>query len=185
MTRTTYDGINDDATPEESVSWVLTRRDAGIDPSVYCDEAVRPQVRAAFGTHGVPEPHWWVAQYDGIAELLAGAVAKQCKTTPGWDESVVADCWPGVDPEAAPTPEENDMSTTSANGRAGLSWQQGARHVVQVTYDPAGGDPDLPGGPSADDRAARAVLGAGEGLREGNTRIRRPHGHLLRRDPRG
>ena len=35
------------------------------------------------------------------------------------------------------------MSTTSVNGRAGLSWQQGARHVVQVTYDPAGGDPDL------------------------------------------
>lgn len=140
---TVLDVENGDATPEESVNWVLTRRHAGIDPSVYCDEAAWPQVRAAFGTHGVPEPHWWVAQYDGIAELPAGAVAKQYKTAPGWDESIVADYWPGVDPEAAPTPEENNMSTTSANGRAGLSWQQGARHVVQVTYDPAGGDPDL------------------------------------------
>ena len=61
-----------------------------------------PQVRAVFGARDVPEPHWWVAQYDGIAELPAGAVAKQYKTTPGWDESVVADYWPGVDPERRP-----------------------------------------------------------------------------------
>ena len=35
------------------------------------------------------------------------------------------------------------MSTTSVEGRAGLSWAAGTRHVVQVTYDPAGGDPAL------------------------------------------
>lgn len=50
-------------------------------------------------------------------------------------------------PEPAPTtipqPEEDDMSTTSVNGRAGLSWPQGSRHVVQVTYDPNLGNPAL------------------------------------------
>lgn len=34
------------------------------------------------------------------------------------------------------TQEEDDMSTTSQNGRAGLGWAKGAKHVVQVTYDP-------------------------------------------------
>lgn len=46
-------------------------------------------------------------------------------------------------PAPAPSIEEDEMSTTSVNGRAGLSWAAGSRHVVQVTYDPAGGDPVL------------------------------------------
>lgn len=144
----TNDGIvldveNGDATPEEAVGWVLMRRGAGFDPSVYCGEPVWPQVRAAFSARDVPEPHWWVARYDDVAVLPAGAVAKQYKTTPAWDESVVADYWPGVDSPPSPGFEEDEMSTTSVNGRAGLSWPQGTRHVVQVTYDPAGGDPGL------------------------------------------
>lgn len=44
---------------------------------------------------------------------------------------------------AAPAAEEDDMSTTSNAGRAGISWPQGSRHVVQVTYDPNLGDPAL------------------------------------------
>lgn len=49
-----------------------------------------------------------------------------------------------LDPAPIPTPMEDDMSTTSnAQGRAGLSWAAGAKHVIQVTYDPAGGDPHL------------------------------------------
>jgi hypothetical protein len=43
----------------------------------------------------------------------------------------------------AATPQEDEMSTTSVNGRAGLSWPAGTRHVAQVTYDPAPGDPVL------------------------------------------
>lgn len=34
------------------------------------------------------------------------------------------------------TPQEEDMSTTSRNGRAGLGWAKGAKHIVQLTYDP-------------------------------------------------
>lgn len=39
-----------------------------------------------------------------------------------------------------PTEDDEDMSTTSVNGRAGLSWAAGSRHVVQVNYDGAGGN---------------------------------------------
>lgn len=138
------------ATPQEAVNWVLTRRHSGADPTVYCNETEWATVRAAFSTHDVLEPYWWVARYDGAATIPAGAIAKQYKTTASWDESVVADYWPGVDPAPEPAPsaapqleEDEDMSTTSVNGRAGLSWPQGSRHVVQVTYDPHAGDPAL------------------------------------------
>jgi hypothetical protein len=52
---------------------------------------------------------------------------------------------PRTDPQTTPhtTTTEDDMSTTSIAGRAGLSWPAGSRHVVQVTYDPRDGDPKL------------------------------------------
>lgn len=51
---------------------------------------------------------------------------------------------PAPHPAAPAAPStEDEMSTTSTNGRAGLSWPAGTRHVVQVTYDPAPGDPKL------------------------------------------
>lgn len=46
-------------------------------------------------------------------------------------------------PVPTPTSEDEDMSTTSYLGRAGVSWAAGSKHVIQVTYDPAGGDPSL------------------------------------------
>jgi hypothetical protein len=50
-----------------------------------------------------------------------------------------------ADPQLTPHPTatEDEMSTTSIAGRAGLSWAAGSRHVVQVTYDPRDGDPHL------------------------------------------
>jgi hypothetical protein len=107
-----------DATPAESVGWVLARRAAGADPSVYCNASTWPLVQAAFHARGVAEPHYWIAKYDGIASLPAGAVAKQHSgdVPPGIDISVVADYWPGVDAPASnpgpsiPAQEEEDMS---------------------------------------------------------------------------
>ncbi|MBR7838066.1 hypothetical protein KDL01_32635 [Actinospica durhamensis] len=54
-----------------------------------------------------------------------------------------APLWDIRPPARSATPQEDDMTTTSVNGRAGLSWPAGSRHVVQVTYDPAAGDPTL------------------------------------------
>jgi hypothetical protein len=43
---------------------------------------------------------------------------------------------------ASTTTEDDEMSTTSQNGRAGLAWAAGTRHVFEVNYA-AAGQPDL------------------------------------------
>ena len=105
-----------DATPAQAPGWVKRRRAAGADPSVYCNSSTWPAVRAAFRAAGVAEPHYWIAQYDGVATIPAGAIAKQYRNTAGYDESIVADYWPGVDPAPNPTPEP-DMPLTAADAK--------------------------------------------------------------------
>jgi hypothetical protein len=110
---TVLDVETGDASPDQAPGWVLMRRRAGVDPSVYCNSSTWPAVRAAFHAAGVAEPHYWIAQYDGDPTIPAGAVAKQYLSTTGWDESSVAAHWPGVDP-STPTPEP-DMPLTAAD----------------------------------------------------------------------
>lgn len=106
-------------TPAQSVDWVLMRRRAGIDPTVYCNQTDPvtgwPAVRAAFRARGVAEPHYWVAKYDGVQSIPAGAIGKQYEDdeTHGWDLSVIAEHWPGIDP----TPEV-DMPLTVQDVKA-------------------------------------------------------------------
>jgi hypothetical protein len=98
-----------DATPDQCPPWVLMRRRAGVDPTVYCSEAWWPYVINAFKSQGVPEPHYWVAAYPGPGPVLyPGSVAHQHTDAGGYDLSVVADYWPGVDaPQGGPvTPDE-------------------------------------------------------------------------------
>lgn len=89
-----------DATPAEAPGWVLLRRAAGADPTVYCNASTWPAVRAAFAAARVAEPHYWIAKYDGDPTIPDGAVAKQYRgnVAPGIDVSAVRDYWPGVDP---------------------------------------------------------------------------------------
>lgn len=93
-----------DATPAESVGWVKRRRLAGFDPSVYCNASVWPAVRKAFKDAGIPEPHYWIAKWDGIAQIPQGAVAKQYKNGPDYDTSIVSNYWAGVDKSNNPRP---------------------------------------------------------------------------------
>jgi hypothetical protein len=109
-----------DATPAQAPGWVSMRRRAGVDPSVYCDASTWPTVREEFRRHGMREPHYWIARYDGVARIPAGAVAKQYANPPlhgrgHFDLSVVADFWPGV--------EEDDMQPSDpANDPGGGRW---------------------------------------------------------------
>jgi hypothetical protein len=102
------------ATPAQSVDWVLMRRRAGIDPTVYCGRNTWwPQIRAAFKARGVPEPHYWVADYavsQTNPQIPAGAIALQYRDAGSYDLSIVADHWPGVDP-----PQEADMPLTTTD----------------------------------------------------------------------
>ena len=87
------------STPGNAPGWVVRRRAAGIDPTVYCSLSAWPTVRAAFATAHVAEPHWWVAAYPGNgAQLYPGSIAHQYANPGPVDISVVADYWPGVDP---------------------------------------------------------------------------------------
>lgn len=101
-----------DSTPAQAPGWVVSRRHAGVDPTVYCSAATWPAVQAAFRNAGVTEPHYWIADYDNDPTIPTGARAKQYKNTAGYDVSSVAAYWPGVDPQPNP---EDEMTLTQAD----------------------------------------------------------------------
>jgi len=90
------------ANPDQAPGWVMRRRAAGADPSVYCSLGLWKTVWDQFTAQGVPIPHWWIAAYPGIGpQLYEGTHAHQYQdsSTSGghWDTSVVAGFWPGID----------------------------------------------------------------------------------------
>jgi hypothetical protein len=87
-----------DATPAQCPGWVVKRRAAGQDPTVYCSFSAWPVVKAAFTAAKVTEPHYWIAAYPGNGpNLYSGSIAHQYANPGPVDISVVADYWPGVD----------------------------------------------------------------------------------------
>jgi hypothetical protein len=126
--------------PSNAVDWVRRARAAGIDPTIYVNERNdwEPTLRA-FIDAGEPEPHWWVANYDGVQKIPAGAVAKQFAHPPmlnnrHYDLSVVADYWPGVD---NPTEQEEDSMAnfTEADKQKLLDAAEKLTHAFRVTDD--------------------------------------------------
>ncbi|EST24400.1 hypothetical protein [Streptomyces roseochromogenus] len=120
---------NGDATPAQAVAWCTQTMAAtsNHELTVYCDTSTWPAVRAAFKSAGVTEPNYWVAQYDNDPTVPAGAIAKQYQgDTNGYDRSVVADYWPGVDPKPASTetyPGANTSHWYNAGSNAGVQMQ--------------------------------------------------------------
>lgn len=112
-----------DATPAQAPGWVERRRQAGHGgPLVYCSWSLLPAVKTAFIQAGVVEPGWFVAGYpspDGDA-IPAGCVGHQWIDRGPYDESIVVDYLPGIDPAPKPTPpaptpkvQEDEMITPS------------------------------------------------------------------------
>lgn len=93
----TADVENGDMLPWEAPGWCQERRAAGVDPWVYLSFDLWAPTITEFDHRGIAHPKWWVALYDGIAELLPGAIAKQYADparipgNPHYDLSVVAD----------------------------------------------------------------------------------------------
>jgi hypothetical protein len=111
---------NGDATPAQAVTWCTdTMSDVSNgDLTVYANADTMPAVRAAFKAAVVTLPQLFVADYDGVAELPAGYIAKQFASNAAYDTSVVADYWPGVDPvpapPAPPVPVEDPVTPADA-----------------------------------------------------------------------
>jgi len=112
--------------PKSVIGLVERARASGIDPTVYVNQHNDwGPTRDAFNSAGVAHPHWWVASYDGVAEIPAGAVAKQYahpgpvpgksagpwETGKHYDLSAVADHWPGVDDSNGDDMSFNDPIT--------------------------------------------------------------------------
>lgn len=98
-----------DATPAQAPEWVSMRRAAGADPTIYCSESAWSTVAREFNRQGVLAPHYWIARYDGNAQIPIGAVAKQYQNTADWDISSTVGFWPGVDTLIAPPMEVLEM----------------------------------------------------------------------------
>lgn len=104
-----------DATPEQAPAWAARQRKRGNPyPWVYMNSATWSAVRAAFNDQSVPEPLYWVANYDGRPIIPAGAIGKQYRNTPGYDESVIADSIPGFDTEDDMTPDQVKAAVIAA-----------------------------------------------------------------------
>jgi hypothetical protein len=103
--------------PQKAVDWITMRRADGVDPSLYCSYGVWTNVQIAFNNVGVRWPHFWIADYPGIGPLLyPGTVAHQWVDWGPYDESVVADYWPGVDPAPGPNLKGDDMIASTPKG---------------------------------------------------------------------
>jgi hypothetical protein len=122
-----------DATPVQAPGWVTKRRAAGHGgPLVYCSWSAFPSVQTAFANAGVHAPGYWVAGYpapDGDA-IPAGTVGHQWIDHGAWDESIMVDYLPGIDPPPVPpplpphppTPQENDTVTSLLEGTQKHVW---------------------------------------------------------------
>jgi hypothetical protein len=154
-----------DATPAQAPGWVKRMRAAGNPyPVCYMNASTWPAVKEAFAAQHVAAPLYWVAEYvDDPAkppQIPDGAVAIQFYDYGGYDASLVAAYWPGLDPapqaapEAAQTvPQEDDVTTYypiqvlpdpdgSPNACGVCSWPAGnagtpgVPHVLQLMADP-------------------------------------------------
>lgn len=96
------------SSPDQAPGWAQMRRANGVDPSVYMSDNTWSAVRQAFQAQGVAEPHYWVAKWDNVPSIPAGAVANQyanpALTGGHFDLSAVVDFWPGVDTPQPPPP---------------------------------------------------------------------------------
>jgi hypothetical protein len=128
--------LTDASVREGIVNWVRRRRTAGKHPAIYCNELNDwAPVRDIFIRAGVAQPLYWVARYNGVAQIPAGAIARQYANPPltgeHYDLSVVADYWPGVD-NGDDMSWDQEFSITRAD--TGASYKVSAGEMLKNLY---------------------------------------------------
>lgn len=86
-----------DASNAQAPAWCVRQRRRGQIPTVYTFHANLPALRAAFTAAGVAEPLYSIADTGLGPVMIPGCIAHQYAFKGGYDVSVVADYWPGVD----------------------------------------------------------------------------------------
>jgi hypothetical protein len=117
---------NGDANPDDAPPWTLRRRQAGHrGPLNYFSESSRDAVTAAFEANPVTaQPPAFVAAYPGAGAVLQRPedIGHQWIDRGGYDESVVVDHLPGIDPDPVPLkPMEDDMDLYATDSK-GTGW---------------------------------------------------------------
>lgn len=99
------DAETGNGTVPEWVQWIVNRRTAGGDPTVFCIVSVQQELIAALDAQHIPHPWWWISNWS-IHAFPSGdrIVAWQYENTPSYDASQVPGAWPGVIPAPAPIP---------------------------------------------------------------------------------
>lgn len=148
--------------PANAVPWVRRARADGYDPTIYVNQRNDwAPTRQAFINAGEPEPHWWVAGYDGDDDYIPDdAVARQYahpddgdgvvegpwETGKHYDVSVVRAYWPGIDTHApggaSTSQQEDDMVAIHETLPASV-----APNCVMVQCPVVGMSEPLPDGP--------------------------------------
>lgn len=112
-----------------AIPWTLRARADGYDPTLYVNELNDwLPLRRTFWAAGVPEPHYWVARYNGVREVPPGSVGRQFahphdgdgvannpwETGKHYDLSIIAPYWPGVDDGGLENMNEEQMRKFAA-----------------------------------------------------------------------
>jgi hypothetical protein len=104
------DGNPADVADVENGAMNIHQAIAGGYNTVYCSTSSWGVNQAAYRAAGRPQPNWWVAAYPGGGAMVpAGAIAHQYLDNGMYDVNVIADYWPGIDPN--PTPEVTPVSS--------------------------------------------------------------------------
>jgi hypothetical protein len=145
-----------DATAQESAYWTQMRRASGLlTPAIYCGDGVdgykRSEVLAAHAALGIAAPLIWLASWTwGTPVLPWNCIALQYASylmlNTGYDLSLCADHWPGVDPEPEPGPgpvpgplptdpcEEYLQNALSAISRIERAQSELDEAIADITY---------------------------------------------------
>jgi len=156
----------------DAIEWVAARLAAQLPQSViYCSQATWPSIRAAFDAHGVAQPWWWIADWNGRTDIPDGADAHQYVTAPAsgghYDISVISPrlwaLWNG-DPMAITQDDANLIAKTLLDWPiATPSAPQGSagRPVWDVLGDGERIQTALTSDVSAIEATVKAVIGTG------------------------
>lgn len=96
--------------PTQVADWAMNEIKAGRRPTIYMSASLWQDVKSALASINVAisAVDFWVADYDNVPEVPAGAVAKQYQSTPAYDISITDDGWPRPAPSPPPpVPQPN------------------------------------------------------------------------------
>lgn len=132
-----YDCETGNGTPQDAVSYAQERLALGYTPIVYCGEhtwwSEIEQLMAAAGLEG--KVIYWVADYDGVAQIPVGADGKQYADPGPVDLSVVDQTFLeaiGADPPAPPPPPSEDLMVKFTYGNPEAQFVSNGLHYEWI-----------------------------------------------------